>query len=101
MIAPGERRAWVISYDISDDRRRARLARFLEARGIRVQWSVFELVATPSEMAALLAALPSPERFDPVADSLRCYPLCANCRSDASVLGHGGALTDPCRPLVM
>lgn len=102
MIAPGgERRAYVLSYDISNDKRRARLSRFLESRGSRVQWSVFELIASPSEMALLLAEIPAPDRFDPTADSLRCYPLCATCRQTATVLGLAGPPADPARPLVL
>ncbi len=97
----GERRVFVLSYDVSNDRRRARLAGFLEARGARVQWSVFELISTPAEMATLLSEIPAPDRFDPEADSLRCYPLCAACRHDATMLGVAGQLADPVRPLVL
>ena len=49
---------WVVSYDVADDKRRARVARRLQARGQRVQWSVFELLCTEAELNALLEAGP-------------------------------------------
>jgi CRISPR/Cas system-associated endoribonuclease Cas2 len=58
-------RVYVLSYDIADDGRRNRLSRFLESRGQRVQWSVFEVIATEAEVLDLLStATESPEIFD-------------------------------------
>src|SRR6266511_1773180 len=44
---------YVISYDISVDRRRARVAKLLEGFGQRVQYSVFECDLTESQYAVL------------------------------------------------
>jgi len=95
-------RVYLLSYDIADDKRRERLSRLLESRGQRVQWSVFEVIATDAEIAGLLvAATESEERFDPSDDSLRCYPLCARCRDAVDVRGSGRPLARPGSALVL
>lgn len=43
----------IVVYDIPDDKRRTKLAHFLEGYGSRVQWSVFELFITIDEMRVL------------------------------------------------
>jgi len=95
------RSPWVLAYDVVDDRRRARLAKFLEAQGHRVQDSVFELLATADELGAVLKGAQRRERFDPGTDSLRVYPLCANCLGRATVLGAGAPVLTPGSPLVL
>jgi CRISPR-associated endonuclease Cas2 len=48
---------FLVSYDLpssqSGDRRRARLARYLQSVGIRVQWSVFELDIDPQKLGSV------------------------------------------------
>lgn len=64
----------VVSYDIPDDRRRARIARLMEGYGARVQYSVFECNLTEpqvSEMAGRLRKLIVLRE-----DSIRFYSLC-------------------------
>ena len=95
------RSPWVLAYDVVDDRRRARLAKFLETQGHRVQDSVFELLATADELAAVLKGAQRHERFDAVTDSLRVYPLCANCLGRAKVLGAGAKVLSPGSPVVL
>jgi CRISPR-associated protein Cas2 len=41
-------KAYIVAYDITVDRRRARVARYLEARGERVQKSMFVCRLTPT-----------------------------------------------------
>jgi CRISPR-associated protein Cas2 len=99
---PATERVYVVSYDVADDRRRERLSRLLESRGQRVQWSVFEVISTEEEIAALLSEVSgSEETFDPAEDSLRCYPLCARCRESVDVRGAGRPLSRPGSPLVL
>ena len=63
----------IICYDVTDDRRRARLCAYLTAFGSRVQKSVFEAVLTDSLISRLLEGL---ERYiDPREDDLRIYFL--------------------------
>jgi CRISPR-associated protein Cas2 len=78
---------WVVAYDISDDRRRARIAHVLEGHGVRVQWSVFECRLNRTEMQGLrrrLLALSEPGQ-----DRLRFYPLCGPCCARISEQGLG------------
>lgn len=46
-------RTYVVAYDVSDDRRRTRLAHRLQAYGDRVQYSVFLIDARPARMIRL------------------------------------------------
>jgi CRISPR-associated protein Cas2 len=79
---------YVISYDISVDRRRARVAKLLEGFGQRVQYSVFECDLTESQYAALKRKLQRVLKSDE-GDSLRTYRLCATCVKTVVVEGNG------------
>ncbi len=95
------RRPWVIAYDIADDDRRTRLAKYLEAHGHRVQESVFELLATPEEIERVLEGARAPRRFDEALDALRAYPLCASCHGGARVFGRSEPVLTPGAPVVL
>ena len=43
----------VVAYDISDDRRRSRVAKILEKIGVRINFSVFECLLTDSQYERL------------------------------------------------
>lgn len=78
---------WVVSYDIVDDRRRARVHRALEGFGQRVQYSVFECELKPEDLDRLIKQL---RRLIKVKeDQIRYYPLCQSCVSKALVVGTG------------
>lgn len=96
-----EPRTWVISYDVADDRRRARLSKLLESRGQRVQESVFEVLTSTDGLDALLEEVMQAERFDASVDSVRAWPLCAACQPLARVLGAGPPVSVPGRPIVL
>lgn len=87
-----ETATWILAFDVRHPRRLRKLSQFLEQRSQRVQRSVFELVATPTAMAALLKLATVPERFDPTCDSLRAYRLCGACMPAAKILGQGPSL---------
>jgi len=79
MTAP---RFWVIVYDIANPRRLRRIAALMERFGVRVQKSVFECWLDDhalDELARRIAPL-----LDPKNDSVRWYPLCADCRKTAA-----------------
>ncbi len=83
-----ERTLYVIAYDISDDRRRARVHKTLSGFGRWTQYSLFECHLTEKEMVALrgkILPLLSPEE-----DSVRFYPLCASCRAKVETIGSEG-----------
>lgn len=77
----------VIAYDIPDDRRRARLARFLEGYGERVQKSVFECDLQPTEYERLVAEL---ARRWCEGDALRVYRLSPHVAQQTRIFGGRG-----------
>lgn len=61
----------VVVYDIPDDKRRTKLANFLEGQGRRVQYSVFECFLSLEEMRQLHQKVK--RRVKPAEDSVRFY----------------------------
>jgi CRISPR-associated protein Cas2 len=84
---------YAISYDISDDRRRLKVAKALKDFGQRVQLSVFEAHLEPSELGRLQKRLTL--LLDLAQDSVRFYPLCAACVPGIQVRGQGLVTQDP------
>ena len=82
----------VVSYDITDDRRRTRVAKTLAGFGTRVQYSVFDCLLNEKQLARLRVKLE--EIIDQRVDSVRFYRLCSRCRSAVVVLGTGPILDD-------
>jgi CRISPR-associated protein Cas2 len=68
---------YVISYDISDNRKRAKAANILKDYGWRVQKSVFECRLRPDTLNELLKRLE--KIIEPETDSLLIYVLCKAC----------------------
>jgi CRISPR-associated protein Cas2 len=89
----GERAFYVLAYDLSDDRRRAKIARLMESLGERVQGSVFEAWLSEAELNRLLAK--AKKILHEKEDSLRVYQLCAACRGKVRVVGEGKPLPPP------
>ena len=50
-------RRHLIAYDVTDDRRRTRIAHYLSAHGDRVQYSVFVVDCRPAKLIRLRAQL--------------------------------------------
>ncbi|VVB94673.1 CRISPR-associated endoribonuclease Cas2 1 [uncultured archaeon] len=76
----------VISYDISDDGTRTKVANLLLDYGSRVQYSVFELLIDEKKLDELVERLkPFPER----GDSIRIYQICAGCLKKGIIIGRG------------
>ncbi len=89
----------VVAYDVSCDRRRARLHRALSGWLGPVQKSVFEgrLVGgglPPLERAVVKA-------IDPELDSVRLYPLCRACAGAMRLYGVAEPTPDPDAPLFL
>lgn len=84
----------IVSYDIPStpqgDRRRSRLARYLEGIGLRVQMSVFELDINPEKLDSICAAIE--ERLNTDEDSVRIYPICGTCNGKLVRLGKSAPL---------
>ncbi len=69
----------VVCYDITDNRRRARLYEELLGFGTPVQKSVFECQVTPKQLALMQSRIAG--RYARKAtDTIRFYLLCGQCR---------------------
>lgn len=75
----------LVVYDIPDDKRRQKLATFLEGYGRRVQWSVFECFIPLPEMKKLYAQVK--RRVKPSEDNVRFYWIAADCLPRALTIG--------------
>ena len=76
----------VFAYDISQDRRRQKVARILEKVAARVQDSVFEVRMSRAEAQRTATAI---EPHLAPGDSLRLYTLAAAGQARSRVLGDG------------
>ncbi|MCD6220434.1 CRISPR-associated endonuclease Cas2, partial [Candidatus Calescamantes bacterium] len=77
----------VISYDITDDRRRDRIAKTLENYGKRVQYSVFECNLDKPMLEMMIKEVSSIMNEDE--DSVRIYRLCEECKGKIKLYGKG------------
>jgi len=68
----------VVAYDVTDDRRRARLHRKLKNFGNPVQFSVFECILSPKDLRRMKKTVERVIKKDE--DLIRYYPLCEACR---------------------
>ena len=78
---------YVLAYDITDNRRRAKVVKLLESLGFRVQGSVFEGYINSQEIERLIRRLSLV--IDRDSDSMRIYPLCESCRAKMTLIGVG------------
>lgn len=67
------KRAWVIAYDITKDRRRTRIAKRLETHGIRLQKSVFLVIGSPRSVRRVVREIG--DEIDIATDSVCAWPL--------------------------
>ncbi len=84
----------LISYDISDDKRRLKIMKALEDHGRRVQYSVFECHLRTKEIEQLknrLSSLVNPKDWD----SIRFYYLCVDDVLRTEIIGRGEVTKDP------
>ena len=70
---------YLISYDISNDKRRKKLSDLLDKYGQRVNYSVYECVLTQTKLDRLLYEIELQKLIDKKYDSLRFYHICKNC----------------------
>lgn len=64
---------WLVTYDIADSRRLARLFKYLKKQGIPVQYSVFLVEASAAKMGNLIVQMA--KMVDKEADDVRAYRL--------------------------
>lgn len=75
----------VVVYDIADDRRRLKLANFLEGYGRRVQYSVFECFLSLDRMRSLHHKVEQQVKLDE--DNVRFYWISAEAVSRSLTIG--------------
>jgi CRISPR-associated protein Cas2 len=76
---------YVVAYDIPDDRRRSRVHQILTGFGKGTPYSFFECFLTRRDLILLQSKLS--EYLLSAEDSVRFYPLCANCVARVETIG--------------
>ena len=64
---------WIVTYDIANPRRLARLFRFMKNQGTPVQYSVFRVEASAAKMSNLVTQIA--QLIDASEDDVRAYRL--------------------------
>ena len=82
----------LIYYDITDDKKRTKLAHKLKDFGPRVQYSVLEADITTEELKKLKAILKDVQLEKE--DSIRLYQLCEACFKRVKIWGSGEVTKD-------
>lgn len=77
----------VASYDISDPKRLARVARVMKSYGERVLKSVFECNLDEGKFVEMKRKID--ETIEPIEDSVRYYILCGKCMREVEYSGKG------------
>ena len=67
----------VVAYDVADDRRRSKVVKILEKKGVRVNYSVFECMLTHAQYERLRASIG--KEIDEDEDRVVYYPICLDC----------------------
>lgn len=76
---------YVIAYDIPNDKRRTKVHKLLSGFGKWTQFSLFECFLSRKELVLLRSKLA--EHLEAAQDSVRFYPLCANCLDKVETVG--------------
>ena len=76
---------YVIAYDIPDDRRRTKIHQILMGFGKWTQYSLFECFLSRKELVLLRSKLA--DHLVEQQDSVRFYPMCANCVQRVETVG--------------
>lgn len=85
MRSTGQTMCYVVAYDIPDDRRRSKVHQILLGFGKWTQYSLFECFLTRSDLVLLQSKLA--DHLIEAEDSVRFYPLCANCVAKVQTIG--------------
>ena len=99
MATRGQRRFWLVAYDVSCDRRRTRLFEGLKSWLAPVQRSVFEGLVPDDRVASMRGFI---ERtIDHDEDSVRVHVLCDGCRGRSVWYGVQRGTASGVGPLVI
>ncbi|MCF6267777.1 MAG: CRISPR-associated endonuclease Cas2 [Desulfuromusa sp.] len=81
----------IIAYDVSSNKARTRLHKFLKEYGLNTQKSVFECQVDLEALQVIVATAKA--LLDPKTDSLRVYRICSRCQKRVCVSGLGIKVT--------
>jgi CRISPR-associated protein Cas2 len=81
----------LIAYDISSNKKRGRLHKFLKEFGLNTQKSVFECELDKEGLAHIASF--AGKLIDPDTDSVRMYRICAGCMRKVRISGQGIKIT--------
>ena len=84
---------YLLTYDMSNNKRRLKLAKLLESVGLHVQGSVFEGWLTDEELK--LVQEKGKKLIKPEEDSLRIYPICRTCKEKMILIGQNSGAPEP------
>ncbi|NJN76802.1 MAG: CRISPR-associated endonuclease Cas2 [Synechococcaceae cyanobacterium RL_1_2] len=90
---------YVVTYDITDNKRRQKVAHILEGYGSRVQFSVFECHLSRKQYGKLCQRL-WPQGHWSEGDSLRFYPISGHTLAQVTIWGEP-PLTNPPSSIVI
>lgn len=72
----------IVSYDFTDDKKRAKFSKFLKKYGPRMQYSVFSVRNSPRTLRNILSEIDSRhKKLFGKTDSIVLFPVCETCRS--------------------
>lgn len=83
---------YLIAYDISNDKRRAKIHKTLCGFGQWTQYSIFECFLTPKELIMLEHRLKT--ILNEQEDNLRIYHICAACQEKTQTIGSSPPAED-------
>ena len=86
---------YLITYDISDDKKRTKLSDLLDKYGSRANYSVYECELNKTKLKQLLYQIESSSLIEPKYDSIRFYHICQNCVSKSYEIGRRPEPFDP------
>ena len=84
-MASSQTICYIIAYDIPDDRRRTKIHKILSGFGTWTQYSLFECFLSKKELVLLKSKLA--KYVEATRDSVRFYPVCANCLEKVETVG--------------
>lgn len=77
---------YIVSYDISSDRIRNKVAKEMQNFGQRVQYSVFECQLTDTQLQKMYGRLATLMQSE-TDGNIRIYKLCGKCEQDIMTIG--------------
>jgi CRISPR-associated protein Cas2 len=78
---------YIVSFDITNDRIRARVVKILSEYAYRVQKSVFEGIISKESLEEMRNKIE--KTIEEKSDSVRIYPLCGKCEAEVKIIGTG------------